>query len=255
MVCPIDPSELWEDYKERPSVKHRNRLVEHYHPTLVFIAKRVASKLPAKVELGDLHGWGALGLIEAVNRFDLDKGIKFTTYASSRIRGAIFDGIRNYDWVSRDVRQRHKAWKAARLELLNDTDNPTEKEIAQKTGNPLIERKEDVQPIRTDSLFTKYYPSNGVDRELFLIDLIENNRNEHPDERAIAKDIFKRLISSNNSLGREEKLIISLYYYEGLTMKEIGRTIGYCESRVSQLHSQLMKRLKAKKGLKELLTA
>lgn len=237
-------NKLWRDYRKSPSIELRNRLIENYLSLVKYNAERVWSKLPNEVDIDDLISSGILGLIDAIQAFDLDRGVKFSTYCSQRICGAILDELRERDWVPRIVRNRIRrvdnSIKALQAELARP---PTRKELAARMKLPPEEFERVINDTNVTSFISLSRPRNESDshKDLREIDVLEDTRARNPVMDMQKKDV-KELIM--RGLSRAERLIILLYYYEEMTMKEIGKTLDLSESRVSQMHSAIVKRLR-----------
>ena len=240
----IDIDQVWRSYQHNRCDDIRNTLIEHYMPLVRYNAERVWSKLPNQVELDDLVSCGIMGLMDAINAFDLGRGVKFATYCSRRIRGAILDELRERDWVPRIVRNRmrrvEEARKALEAQLGRD---PSQDELAREMKLPPEEFKRVVNDTNRSIFISLSRPRNESDshKDLREIDVLEDKRSRNPIMEMQKKDI-KNLIM--RGLSKAERLIVLLYYYEELTMKEIGSTLDLSESRVSQMHSAIVKRLR-----------
>jgi len=241
----IDIDRVWVEYKKSKSEKLRNILMEYYLPLVRYNAERVHVKLPNEVDVGDLASAGNFGLMEAINSFDVDRGVKFETYSAARIRGSMMDELRQMDWVPRLVRSRaHKldgAVKSLEIELGR---TPTPAEIAQRMGVSMREYEKiakDASAVGIVSLSRKWFETDS-NKDVREIDVLEDKRGANPIREIQRKDL-KELVSKG--LSRAERLIIVLYYFEEMTMKEIGATLDLSESRVSQMHSSILLRLKA----------
>jgi RNA polymerase sigma factor for flagellar operon FliA len=240
-----DVNELWQAYrKDRSNKQLRNALIERFLPLVRYNAERVWAKLPDGVDLNDLISAGVFGLMDAIEAFDLDRGVKFETYCVPRIRGAMLDELRTMDWVPRLVRSKASKLEAARKEAEAELGRPpTDQEVARKLGIPLEEYeklKSEASAVNLVSLNKKWYETDSY-KDVREIDIIEDTKGEDP-TRSIQKRDLMKLVTKG--LNRNERLIIILYYYEELTMKEIGNTLGLSESRVSQMHSSIVNRLK-----------
>ncbi|RMD66611.1 MAG: FliA/WhiG family RNA polymerase sigma factor [Planctomycetota bacterium] len=237
--------DVWVAYKQHGGRELRNYLMEKYLPLVRYIADRIYARLPDEVDVEDLYSAGAFGLMDAIDSFKLEKAVKFETFCAPRIRGAILDELRSMDWVPRLVRSRSAKVAAARNSLLMELGRePTEEEIAQRLGveeEEFSKLKRDSRAVGVVSLERKWRQSEGG-RELREIDVIEDETQANPVSSAQHKDI-KALLTKG--LSRAERLIVLLYYYEEMTMKEIGATLDLSESRVSQMHSSIIARLKA----------
>ncbi|NLX05724.1 MAG: FliA/WhiG family RNA polymerase sigma factor [Phycisphaerae bacterium] len=236
--------QVWREYRATGSVDLRNRLIENYLPLVKYNAERVWAKLPNEVDLDDLISSGILGLIDAIEAFDLDRGVKFSTYCSQRICGAILDELRERDWVPRIVRNRMRrvdhAVKALQAELGR---LPTDQELCARMNLSREEFDRVINDTTSTTFISLSRPRNEADshKDLREIDVLEDRRSDDPVVEMQKKDV-KELIM--RGLSRTERLIILLYYYEEMTMKEIGKTLDLSESRVSQMHSAIVKRLK-----------
>ncbi len=237
--------QVWMEYFATHSEACRNILMEHYLHIVKYTADRICSKLPDKVELDDLVSAGIFGLKDAIEAFDPGRGVKFETYCSPRIRGSILDELRNMDWVPRLVRARaHRLEKALQTLEAQLGRLPSERELATEMEMPMDEfhrLQRDASATGVVSLNNKFNENEG-EKEIREIDIIEDQRSQNPVIEAQKRDL-KSLLTKG--LTRAEKLIIILYYYEEMTMKEIGATLDLSESRVSQMHSSIVARLKA----------
>lgn len=240
---PID--EVWIEYKKTGSEQIRNFLIERYLDIVRYTAERMHMRLPSEVDVEDLMSAGLFGLMDAIDAFDIERGVKFETYCAQRIRGAIFDELRAMDWVPRLVRSRtakvEKARKGLEMELGR---KPTEKEIASRLSvnqSEFDKLCKDSKPVGIVSLNRKWFETDS-NKDVREIDVIKDQRQENPLTEIQRKDL-KTLITKG--LSRAERLIVVLYYYEEMTMKEIGMTLDLSESRVSQMHSSILLRLKA----------
>jgi RNA polymerase sigma factor FliA len=248
-VAPEDIQELWLKFKADPeSQELRNRLVEQYLPLVKYNGERIWARLPEGVELDDLVSAGVFGLMDAIDAFDLSRGVKFETYCVPRIRGAMLDELRTMDWVPRLVRS-----KASKLnEALKTLEArlgraPSEVEMAEQLQIPVPELEKmmlEANAVNLISLNKKWYETDSY-KDVREIDILEDKRGEDPTRR-IQKTDLMRLVTKG--LNRNERLIIILYYYEELTMKEIGATLDLSESRVSQMHSSIVQRLQCQLG-------
>ncbi len=247
--APEETLRLWQEYKASPDRKDlRNELVEQYLPLVKYNGERIWARLPEGVELDDLISAGIFGLMDAIDAFDLSRGVKFETYCVPRIRGAMLDELRTMDWVPRLVRS--KASKLAEATKTLETKlgrHPTEQELAShmELSVPELEKMMlEANAVNLISLNKKWYETDSY-KDVREIDILEDKKGEDPTRR-IQKNDLMRLVTKG--LNRNERLIIILYYYEELTMKEIGATLDLSESRVSQMHSSIMQRLKNQLG-------
>jgi len=243
-LCAEDLAKLWEEFvTDRSNQELRNVLIEHYMPIVQYQGERVCSRLPDEVELDDLVSAGVFGLMDAIDAFDISRGVKFETYCVPRIRGAMLDELRNMDWVPRLVRSRTRKLSEASKELSDEFGRqPTHEELSKHMGispGDLDKILFDANTANVVSLNKKWYETDGS-KDVSEIDMIEDQKGEDPTGRIQKSDIM-RLVT--RGLSRNERLIIILYYYEELTMKEVGMTLALSESRVSQMHSSIVERL------------
>ena len=237
--------QIWENFYKTRNDQFRNLLMEKYRNLVRYCAERLHSKLPDKVELDDLISAGNFGLMDAIDAFDPGRGVKFETYCSPRIRGSILDELRSMDWVPRLVRSRaHQLSRATHSLETHLGRKPTQKELAEELEMDMDEfnrLQRDANAVSLVSLTTKYNEDDG-EKDIREIDVIKDERSKNPVIEAQKRDL-KSLLTKG--LTRAERLIIVLYYYEEMTMKEIGATLDLSESRVSQMHSSIIARLKA----------
>ena len=240
-----DIQEVWDRFHETHDDIYRNLLMEHYRDLVRYSAERLHSKLPDKVELDDLISAGIFGLMDAIDAYDPERGVKFETYCAPRVKGSILDELRSMDWVPRLVRARaHQLSRATNALELNLGRKPLAEEIAQELQVDMIEfnrLQRDAKAVGLVSLNTKCNDGEG-DKDVCEIDVIKDRKSKNPLIEAQKRDL-KNLLTKG--LSRAERLIIVLYYYEEMTMKEIGATLDLSESRVSQMLSSIVARLKA----------
>ena len=244
-----DTQALWQEYRKTRDQALRDRLILTYAPLVKFVAGRLGASLPAHVDEQDLVSYGLLGLIGAIERFDPDREIKFETYAISRIKGAIIDELRSLDWVPRSVRTRAREIERAIAELERRLHRaPTDEEIAAKVGITTEELEDSLSEISRSSMAALdelWSPSGGGD-QIALIDTIEDDDAPDPEFSLEQTEMKEALGEAIARLPEREKLVVTLYYYEELTLREIGEVLGVTESRVSQLHTKAVLRLKAR---------
>ena len=245
MKVEVDIQQVWTAFKaDQSSQELRNRLIERYFPLVRFNAERVWAKLPDGVDLNDLISAGVFGLMDAIEAFDLERGVKFETYCVPRIRGAMLDELRTMDWVPRLVRSKASKLEAARKQVEAQVGRPpTDRELAMKMEMSLDDfqrMKTEASAVNLVSLNKKWYETDSS-KDVREVDIVEDQKGEDPTFGIQKRDLM-RLVTKG--LNRNERLIIILYYYEELTMKEIGTTLGLSESRVSQMHSSIVNRLK-----------
>jgi len=240
-----DIAQVWKDYRAGPTVELRNRLVERYLPLVKYNAERIWARLPDGVELDDLISAGVFGLMDAIDAFDLNRGVKFETYCVPRIRGAMLDELRTMDWVPRLVRSKATKLEEARKTLEASLGRPpSAEELAKRIGvseDELQNMVGEATAVSLVSLNKKWYETDSY-KDVREIDILEDKKSEDPTHRLQNRDLM-RLVT--RGLNRNERLIIILYYYEDMTMKEIGATLDLSESRVSQMHSSIVARLQA----------
>ena len=252
-VKAVELRELWRRYKDEGDEQARERLVVAYSPLVKFIAGRMASGLPAHVEEADLISYGLLGLIGAIERYDLEREIKFETFAVARIKGAIIDELRSLDWVPRSVRARAREVEKARTPKLEGTLQraPTDEEMAEKLSITVDEFHDTLLEIANssvlalDDLWTFADPEGGGG-QISVLDTIQDPSAIDPETEAHTSELKDRLADAIESLPDRERLVIALYYYENLTLREIGEVLGVTESRVSQLHTKAVLALRSR---------
>jgi RNA polymerase sigma factor for flagellar operon FliA len=243
-------AELWREFKATKEERLRERLILHYSPLVKYVAGRVGVGLPPNIEQADLVSYGIFGLIDAIEKFDLDRAIKFETYAISRIKGAIIDELRAIDWIPRSVRYKarevEKAYAALEAKLHR---SPTEAEVAEELGIKL----EDLHTIFSQVSFVNVVAldelmSAGQERgdKLSLVDTLEDTKAEDPVQAFESEETKFLLAKAINTLPEREKIVVTLYYYEGLTLAEIGQVLGVTESRICQMHTKAVLQLRGK---------
>jgi len=237
--------ERWVRFKQQKTTQQRNELMEKYLHLVKYNAERIYAKLPDEVELDDLISAGIFGLMDAIEAFDLTRGVKFETYCAPRIRGAILDELRSMDWVPRLVRSRaHKLDEACKTLEAEFGRVASDEEIAVRMGisnEEFIKLKKDATAVSLVSLSRKWFETDSQ-KDICEIDVLEDKSSDNPLEEIQRRDLKETM---TKGLTRAEKLILVLYYYEEMTMKEIGATLDLSESRVSQMHSSILARLKA----------
>ena len=237
-------AKLWRVYKRTGDPNLRNVLIERYYPLVRYISERLLATLPKSIDLEDLISAGLFGLMDAIDGFDLSRGIKFKTYCTTRIRGSILDELRSQDWVPRLVRLKanriNKAFKMLESKLGRD---PTDVEMCEEIECSLEEYQamvEEAQPVTVFSLSDKW-DENQDDHALEKADILADAKSESPIEALNQRDVIEAI---TRNLSQKEKRIVIMYYYEGLTMKEIGRILDLTESRVCQIHTNVLQRLR-----------
>ncbi|MGQ0631824.1 MAG: FliA/WhiG family RNA polymerase sigma factor [Sporichthyaceae bacterium] len=221
-------SAVWQEFKHTGSPELRNRLVLQYAPLVKYVAGRVRSGLPSTVDTNDLISDGVFGLMDAIDKFDLGRGLEFQTYAVPRIKGAMIDALRSADWVPRSVREKIRAIEKAHTELQKRLDRaPTEDEVAAELGVT-------VKALRELYAKTSYTSIAAMD------DLVIVDEAASPGEALEDDDARAVLLRHVRDLRERDQVIVALYYYESFTLAEIGQVLGVTESRVSQLHTRAM---------------
>jgi RNA polymerase sigma factor for flagellar operon FliA len=248
-VAAEDTQSLWREYRRTGDPKLRDRLILTYAPLVKYVAGRLGSGLPAHVDDDDLVSYGLLGLIGAIERFDPTRDIKFETYAMARIRGSIIDELRSMDWVPRSVRSRARDIERAIAALEASLGRaPTDEEIAQKLGLSDDELNESLSEISRTSIaaLDELWTVSAGGDQIALIDTIEDTQGPNPQSMLAETELKEAIGEAIARLPEREKLVVTLYYYEELTLREIGEVLGVTESRVSQLHTKAILRLKAR---------
>jgi RNA polymerase sigma factor for flagellar operon FliA len=241
---------IWERFKKSPDAGLRERLILHYSPLVKYVAGRVGVGLPPNIEQADLVSYGIFGLIDAIEKFDIERAIKFETYAISRIRGAIIDELRAIDWIPRSVRYKAREVERAYAALEGELHRtPTEAEVAERLGIALHElhhifsQVSYVNVVALDELLTV---GGEKGDKLSLVDTLEDTRAEDPVAAFETEETKFLLARAIDQLPEREKIVVTLYYYEGLTLAEIGRVLGVTESRICQMHTKAVLQLRAK---------
>lgn len=241
--------ELWASYKKQKDPLIRESFIKQYAPLVKYVAGKVAANMPASVEFDDLVGFGVFGLIDAIDKFDPDKNVKFKTYAVTRMRGAIFDELRSLDWVPRSVRQKTKEIEEAILQTEAKLGRPaSDQEVAKTLGMTDEEYSKTMLKISSTSVLSLndiWYTADETE-SMTIGDSIESPASLSPDS-IIEKDEIRRVvIAAIQDLPENEKKVLVLYYYEELTLKEIGKVLDVTESRISQIHTKAILKLRAK---------
>ena len=251
-VKAIELKELWRRYKLEADEHARERLVLAYSPLVKYVAGRMAASLPSHVEEADLISYGLIGLISAVERFDLEREIKFETFAITRIKGSIIDELRSLDWVPRSVRARAREIERANAQLEHKLHRaPTDTEMAEELGMSVddfqgaLTQISNSSVIALDELWTL---SDSSGDQVSLLDTIQDPNALDPARVLDSSEMRGRVSDEIARLPEREKLVVALYYYENLTLREIGEVLGVTESRVSQLHTKAILRLKSRLG-------
>jgi RNA polymerase sigma factor for flagellar operon FliA len=239
-----DVDALWREFRCSKSEHLRNELLENYLPVVRFNAERIGARLPQEVDGDDLVSAGVFGLMDAIDGYDLERGVKFETYCAQRIRGAILDALRNQDWVPRLVRTRAGRIEHAQAELQSSLGRaPTTDELADRLGlspRQFEKLSREASPLQQFSLSQAMdEPPSG--RDAREIGTLEDRRGNDPVRETQRRELRALLA---RGLNRTERLILALYYYEEMTMKEIGEVLDLSESRVSQMRASIIARLR-----------
>jgi RNA polymerase sigma factor FliA len=241
---------LWREFKGTKEPQLRERLILHYSPLVKYVAGRVGVGLPPNIEQADLVSYGIFGLIDAIEKFDINRAIKFETYAISRIRGAIIDELRAIDWIPRSVRYKAREVERAYATLEGELHRtPTEPEVAARLGialedlHQIFSQVSYVNVVALDELLTV---GGEKGDKLSLVDTLEDTKAEDPVTAFEAEETKFLLARAIDQLPEREKIVVTLYYYEGLTLAEIGRVLGVTESRICQMHTKAVLQLRAK---------
>ncbi|HNZ26730.1 MAG TPA: RNA polymerase sigma factor WhiG [Spirochaetota bacterium] len=245
----MNEDDIWILYKKTKDIKLRDFLIEKYAPLVKYVAGKVAMGKPGNIEYDDLVGFGVFGLMDAIEKFDLQKNVKFKTYAVTRIRGSIYDELRSIDWVPRSVRTKAKEVEQAIVKIEGTTGKlATDQEIADELGLDIREFYSTLTKISSTSVMSLSDPwFTGDDNDkISILDTIESPSKMNPDITVERDSVKQLIVNAINELPDKEKKVLVLYYYEDLTLKEIGEVLAVTESRVSQLHTKAIIRLKAK---------
>ncbi len=240
--------QIWEAYSKTKDPKLKDTLILEYASLVKYVAGRLSIHIGQHVEYDDLISYGIFGLIDAIDKFDFEKGVKFETYAALRIRGAIIDSIRKMDWVPRTLRQKNKQLEAAFAELEFELGRePTEEEISIKLNISIEETKEILKKSSVVALISldDYLEQN---HEISFSGGNASSQNDTPESQYEQQELKDMLEDAIDKLTEKEKKVITLYYFEDLTLKEISSIMGVSESRISQIHSKAVLRLKSRLG-------
>jgi RNA polymerase sigma factor for flagellar operon FliA len=239
---------LWERYKAEADPKARERLILQYSPLVKYVAGRVSVGLPATIEHADLTSYGMFGLIDAIEKFDITRGLKFETYAISRIKGAIIDELRSIDWIPRSVRSKARNVERALTKLETSLRRtPTEAELAAELDVGINELRTMLAQVSLTSIVAldESFSGEESDRQS-LVDTLQDPKAEDPEASYEAVELKALLAESINRMTEREKTVIVLYYFEGMTLAQIGEVLGVTESRICQMHTKAVLGLRAK---------
>lgn len=241
--------ELWRKYRKTKDESIRNRLIKQYLPLVKYVAGKLAVGMPQNVEFDDLVSYGVIGLFDAIDKFDPGKHVKFKTYAVTRVRGSIFDQLRQLDWVPRSIRQKTRELEDTVRRLEAQLGRAaTDQEIAKELGMTEHEFEKLILKISGTtvlSLNDVWYSGEDNDR-MSIGDSIESPQSRNPDSIVEKQEMKRVIVESIGELPDKEKKVLVLYYYENLTLKEIGAVLGVTESRISQLHTKAIVRLRGR---------
>lgn len=244
----MDLSALWSKYKESRDPRTREELVVHYASLVRYVAGRMAMGLPAQVELDDLESYGLFGLLEAIERFDLSRGVKFETYAMTRIRGAIIDGLRAETWapaLKQKAKQMEQAQAALETQLGRD---PTDEELASQLGLSISDLNRRQAEVSAAVMLSLDEVSSTADEGegLTVADRLPDPSSPDPETEALFVEKREILAQAIEKLTEKERLVVTLFYFEGLTAKEIAMIMNLSVARISQLHSKAILRLRGR---------
>ncbi|MDQ3538730.1 MAG: RNA polymerase sigma factor WhiG [Actinomycetota bacterium] len=239
---------MWHRYKSEANPSARERLILQYSPLVKYVAGRVSVGLPATIEHADLVSYGMFGLIDAIEKFDLAKGVKFETYAITRIRGAIIDELRSIDWIPRSVRTKARDVEQAMTSLeLRLRRTPSEQELADELSIGVKELRVMLTQVSLVSVVALDESFGGEDSERqSLIDTLQDPRSPDPEATFEDAEMRAMLGEALNRMAEREKTVLVLYYFEGMTLAQIGQVLGVSESRVCQMHTKSVLGLRAK---------
>lgn len=243
---------LWVEYHRMGSPAAREALILQYASLVKYVAGRIAIGLPPNVDFDDLVSFGIFGLMDAIDKYEPARGIKFETYAIARIRGAILDGLRSNDWVPRSVRQKAREMERVCLELENRLGrSASDQEMCEAMNismNEFHQMLSEISCTTLSSLDELWAAHNPEDESVRVLDLVENIDSEDPEQQVEIQELREALSKAIDVLPERDRLVITLYYYEGLTLKEIGEILEISESRVSQIHTKAILRLRGRLG-------
>mgnify|MGYP006422689889 CR=1 FL=1 len=241
--------EYWERFKEEDDMQARDDLIVQYAPLVKHVVGKLFKKMPPNVSFDDLIGYGTLGLVDAIEKFDHQRGIKFKTYAIPRVRGAILDELRARDWIPRSVRRKARRIDNAISELENQYGRSvSDEEVADYMGMDLDEFNATLSEVSGTSLLSldEMWSVDDDSDQVPLQDAIESDEEEQPDHVVQEEEVKQILVEAIRNLAEKERIVVSLYYYEDLTLREIGEVLDLTESRISQIHSKATSTLRSR---------
>lgn len=240
MIQAQDDDQLWSEYKRSGDRSLRDQLIVRYAPLVKFVASRVSASLPDRIEQSDLTSYGTFGLIDAIEKFDTDRGVRFEAYAISRIKGAIIDELRSIDWVPRSLRAKARTLEQASMALEGTGQAHTSADLAAHLQIPEVEVQQITNQISYASIMTLDGESDGMT----LSETIAGPDQE-PTPVQEVEEMKHVLAHAIDRLGQREKMVLALYYYEGLTLAQSGQVFGVTESRICQIHTKAITRLRS----------
>ena len=244
LTAATEIDKIWDDYISARCDKAKEQLIIHYSPMIKFVVGKMSIFVSNAVDFDDLVSYGIFGLIDAIEKFDNQKGVKFETYASLRIRGAVIDGLRSLDWVPRSLRQKSKQLDDTYAQLENELGRePTNDDLAVKLGLSVDEVEDEIKKSSLVSLisFDDYLETHHETAEP-----ASDAEDESPEHQLDQKELKQTLASAIQNLTEKEQMVVTLYYYEELTLKEISKVMNVSESRASQIHSKAMMKLRTR---------
>ncbi len=249
VIAGIPEKELWHQYRSTKDQSIRDAIVKQYAPLVKYVAGKVSVGMPQNVDFDDLVGFGVFGLFDAIEKYDPDKHVKFKTYAVTRIRGAIFDELRSIDWVPRSVRQKTREIDDTVQHLEAKLGRAaTDEEVAAEMGLSIVQYNQMMLKVSGTSILSLndvWYTGEDNDK-ISIVESIESPNSLRPDAIAEMGEMRRVIVEAISELPEKEKKVLVLYYYEDLTLKEIGKVLDVTESRISQLHTKAISRLRGK---------
>lgn len=249
VIAGIPEKELWHQYRSTKDQSIRDAIVKQYAPLVKYVAGKVSVGMPQNVDFDDLVGFGVFGLFDAIEKYDPDKHVKFKTYAVTRIRGAIFDELRSIDWVPRSVRQKTREIDDTVQHLEAKLGRAaTDEEVAAEMGLSIVQYNQMMLKVSGTSMLSLndvWYTGEDNDK-ISIVESIESPNSLRPDAIAEKGEMRRVIVEAISELPEKEKKVLVLYYYEDLTLKEIGKVLDVTESRISQLHTKAISRLRGK---------
>jgi RNA polymerase sigma factor for flagellar operon FliA len=241
----VNNNQLWKQYAQTKDPAIKDELIVQYAYLIKYVAGRLSIYFGSNVEFDDLVGYGAFGLIDAIEKFDISKGVKFETYASVRIRGSIIDSIRDLDWVPRSLRQKNKELEKVYAEVENEVGHSaTDKEVADKMGISMDDFYKLLNDVNVSSMMSlEEFMEQNYERGL---EIVSDSTDDKPEAALESVEIKEILIDAIDKLPEKEKSVITFYYFEELTLKEISAIMNVTESRISQLHTKALLRMRGK---------